>query len=69
MSLREAIVHRVKDKKQEELRDVIEDSIGNAEMTLPGLGVLFEMIWQHSAPEDQQKMVNILHGQLQSSPS
>lgn len=69
MSLREAILHRVRDHGPDELRGVIEDSIGNAEVTLPGLGVLFEIIWQRSAPEDQQRMVEALHGELQKSSS
>jgi small acid-soluble spore protein I (minor) len=69
MSLREAIIKRVEDKNNAELQEVIEDSIGNAEVTLPGLGVLFEIIWQHSADEDRQRMVQTLHDQIQQAPS
>ncbi|THF82770.1 small acid-soluble spore protein SspI [Cohnella fermenti] len=69
MSLREAILHRVRGLNPDELRNVIEDSIGNAEMALPGLGVLFEIIWQHSAPDDQQRMLEALHSQLQQPSS
>jgi small acid-soluble spore protein I (minor) len=61
LNLRQAIVQRMHDKNTDELRDVIEDSIGNVEMTLPGLGVLFEIIWSHSTPGDQMGMVNTLH--------
>ncbi|MBB6734894.1 small acid-soluble spore protein SspI [Cohnella sp. CBP 2801] len=67
MSLREAIIKRVEDKNDAELQEVIQDSIGNAEVTLPGLGVLFEIIWQHSAAEDRQRMVKTLHDQIQNS--
>ncbi|CAM3842877.1 small acid-soluble spore protein SspI [Cohnella lubricantis] len=61
MSLRQAIVHRVENNSNEELREVIEDSVGNAEVTLPGLGVLFEIIWSNSEASEQQRMVDTLH--------
>lgn len=61
MTLRQAIVHRVRDKNKEELKDVIQDSIGNVEATLPGIGVLFEIIWSNSSPEHQERMISTLH--------
>ncbi|WP_313731763.1 small acid-soluble spore protein SspI [Cohnella nanjingensis] len=64
VSLRDAIIMRVQGKSEQEIREVIEDSIGNAEVTLPGLGVLFEIIWSHSQPDIQQQLVTTLHGQL-----
>lgn len=67
ISLREAIVQRVVNNSADELRDVIEDSIGNAEVTLPGLGVLFEIIWQNSPANDQQRMVDTLHQHIHPS--
>ncbi len=69
MSLREAIIHRVADKNGDELREVIEDSIGNAEVTLPGLGVLFEIIWQNSPEEERNRMVDALHRQVHKPAS
>ncbi len=69
ISLREAIVRRVEDKNNDELRDIIEDSIGNAEITLPGLGVLFEIIWQHSPTDEQQRMVDTLYQEIHKPAS
>ncbi|MBB6691383.1 small acid-soluble spore protein SspI [Cohnella xylanilytica] len=69
MSLREAIIHRVEDKNGDELREIIEDSIGNAEVTLPGLGVLFEIIWQNSPEEERNRMVDALHRQVHKDAS
>lgn len=69
LNLRQAIVSRVKDKDEKALRDIIQDSVGNAEVTLPGLGVLFEIIWRDSAEEDRQKMVSALHRHLQGLQS
>ena len=64
MSLRDAIIQRVEGKSKEELRATIEDSIGNAEVTLPGIGVLFEIIWTNSSEEVREQLVDTLHAQI-----
>ncbi|SEC64249.1 small acid-soluble spore protein I (minor) [Paenibacillus sp. GP183] len=64
LSLRQAILLRVNDKTNEELREVIEDSIGGEERVLPGLGVLFEIIWQHCDDETQNGLIETLQGHL-----
>lgn len=61
LNLREAIIKRVQDKSKDELTDIIEDSIGNDERTLPGLGVLFECIWQKSDGTLHEQMIQCLH--------
>jgi len=67
IDLRQAIVQRVQNNSVKELTEVIEDSIGNDERTLPGLGVLFEMIWQQSTEAEHANMVNSLHKHLHHS--
>lgn len=64
LNLRQAIIQRVQDKSVEELFDVIEGSIGNDERALPGLGVLFEIIWRHCEPNTQQTLVSTLEEHL-----
>ncbi|NHN34552.1 small acid-soluble spore protein SspI [Paenibacillus agricola] len=64
LNLRQAIVQRVTDKNNEELFGIIEDSIGGEEQVLPGLGVLFEIIWQHSEENVQAQMVTALKEHL-----
>jgi small acid-soluble spore protein I (minor) len=60
---------RVKDKSNEELNDIIQGSIGADERALPGLGVLFEMIWQDSSASEQSNMVSCLHRHLHAGSS
>lgn len=67
LDLRQAIIRRVQGKSSEELIDVIESSIGSDERSLPGLGVLFEIIWQNSGADVQQQMAATLHDNLQHS--
>lgn len=61
LNLRNAIVHNVQNNTQEELRDTIVDAIQNGEeKMLPGLGVLFEIIWNNSSEEDKKEMLQTL---------
>ncbi|WP_424767113.1 small acid-soluble spore protein SspI [Paenibacillus sp. sgz302251] len=64
IDLRQAIVMRVQDNSAKELSEVIEDSVGADEKALPGLGVLFEMIWQQSTEPEQSRMVDSLYKSL-----
>ena len=68
LDLRQAIVQRVQGKTGEELTEVIESSIDHDERALPGLGVLFEMIWKNSEPTEHNKMVRILYNHLHRVP-
>jgi small acid-soluble spore protein I (minor) len=49
-----------------ELTELVEDSISQGEeKLLPGLGVLFEVIWKNSDPNERQAMIETLHDQVQ----
>ncbi len=65
INLRQAVIQRVQNKSNEELQEIIDDSIGGVEQVLPGLGVLFEIIWQHSDENIQSELVETLKGHLQ----
>ncbi|MBN6887942.1 small acid-soluble spore protein I (minor) [Cytobacillus horneckiae] len=66
LNLRNAILHNVTGNSQDELKDTIVDAIQNGEeKMLPGLGVLFEVIWKHSSEEDKQEMLQTLESGLQ----
>jgi len=67
LDLRQAIVQRVTGKSEPELADVIEGSIGGDDRTLPGLGVLFEIIWQNLDEETRKRLVHVLHEHLAPS--
>ncbi len=64
LNLRQAILLRVQEKDGIELQDIIEGSIDHDERALPGLGVLFEMIWKQSDSGQQSAMVQSLHDHL-----
>ncbi len=65
LNLRNAIMQNVSGNTQAELKDTIVDAIQNGEeKMLPGLGVLFEVIWNHSSEQDKQGMLQTLETSL-----
>lgn len=66
LNLRNAIIQNVSGNSQDELKDTIVDAIqAGEEKMLPGLGVLFEVIWQNASTQDQQEMLELLESGLQ----
>jgi small acid-soluble spore protein I (minor) len=61
LNLRNAIITNVTGNSQDQLKDTILDAIQSGEeKMLPGLGVLFEVIWQHSDQGTQQELLETL---------
>jgi small acid-soluble spore protein I (minor) len=64
LNLRQAILQKVQDQSSEEIAKVIDDSIGGDEKALPGLGVLFEVIWEHSEQDIKRQLSVTLKNNL-----
>ncbi len=65
LNLRNAIIHNVSGNTQAQLEDTIVDAISTGEeKMLPGLGVLFEVIWNNSSEQDKQEMLESLESGL-----
>lgn len=61
LNLRKAILNNIAENDQSQLQATIVDAIQNGEeKMLPGLGVLFELIWQQSAEQEKQEMLDAL---------
>ena len=60
ITLRQAIMMRINGKDANELYEVIQDSVRSQEQALPGLGVLFEVIWENSQEDTRQQLVSTL---------
>lgn len=68
LNLRKAILSNIATNDQEQLEATIVDAIQNGEeKMLPGLGVLFELIWQQSDEQDKQEMVDALEQGVQQA--
>ena len=62
IKIRDYIINNFKDSELSELKSSIEESVKNEdEITLPGLGVMFEILWKHSDKIMRDEILKILH--------
>jgi small acid-soluble spore protein I (minor) len=66
LNLRQAVLTKIQNKSDDELIEVINDSIGGNEQVLPGLGVLFEIIWRNSEEATKQLLAKSLNQHITS---
>ena len=65
LNLRNAIIHNVTGNSQQEPEATIVDAIQSGEeKMLPGLGVLFELIWQKASDDEKHEMLGLLETAL-----
>ena len=65
IDIRKYIKNNFKDIKKEGIKDSITSSINEKEdITLPGLGVFFEILWSSSNDDLQNKILDILYKNL-----
>ncbi len=63
--IRGAVINNIHTMNEQELQELIVDSIQRGEeKLLPGLGVLFEVIWQNSSSNDREEMIDTLRQSL-----
>lgn len=68
LNLRKAVLNNIAENDQNQLEATIVDAIQKGEeKMLPGLGVLFELIWQQSNEQDKQEMINALEQGIKAS--
>lgn len=65
LNLRQAIMYKMQGSDANAVEETITDAISSGqEKTLPGLGVLFEVLWQNSDASSRQEMVSTIAGHL-----
>lgn len=68
LDIRKAILHNIKDNSRDQLEATIVEAIEDGqEKLLPGLGVLFELIWKQSTEQERLEMLEALEKGVQSS--
>lgn len=61
IDIREYIKNNFKDSTSEEIRESIEEAIKKEEnLTLPGLGVLFELLWENNDESNRKDIIDVL---------
>lgn len=65
IDIRKHIISNFKDAEIDEIKASIESSIKeNDEITLPGLGVFFELLWSNSDENSKEYILNTLKNSL-----
>jgi len=66
IKIRDYIINNFKDDNDETIKNAIEESIKEEdEVTLPGMGVFFEIIWQDSSDSEKEKIIQTLKKRFQ----
>lgn len=66
MEIRDYIINNFNDSTKEEIKETIVESIkSNDEVVLPGMGVLFEIVWKNSDLQD--KIIDIIFDSTRKS--
>lgn len=61
INIRKSVLDNLKGSTSNDLKKTIIDAINlNKEITLPGLGVLFERLWQASSEEEKDQILKQL---------
>ncbi len=59
IDIRKSIINNFKDSTLEDIKNSIESSINDKdEITLPGLGVFFELLWENSNENEKNNILN-----------
>lgn len=65
LDIRENIIKNFKGNTKNEIRETIATATsGKDELILPGLGVLFEIVWNELPEEKQDELINIIHNKI-----
>jgi small acid-soluble spore protein I (minor) len=65
LNLRQAIMYKMQGSDANDVAETITDAIDSGqEKTLPGLGVLVEVLWQNSDQSSRQQMVQTIADHL-----
>ena len=65
IDIRKSIKENFKNSGKDDIIDSIEDALKDGdEVTLPGLGVFFELLWKNSSLEDKNFIVNTIQNGL-----
>ncbi|MFC7371328.1 small acid-soluble spore protein SspI [Fictibacillus iocasae] len=61
LNLRKAVLNNVSGNNKQQLQDTIVDAIQSGEeKMLPGLGVLFEVLWNNADEQKKDEMLGIM---------
>jgi small acid-soluble spore protein I (minor) len=65
IDIRKSIIANFKESSKDDIYESIEEAIkDNEEVTLPGLGVFLELLWQNSSKQLKEEIISIISSSL-----
>ena len=65
LSIKDYVLNNFKNDSKEDIKGAIDESINSKdEVTLPGMGVFMEIIWNNATNEMKDEILNILESNL-----
>ncbi len=65
ISIRQHVISNFKDSDTKDIEESIESSVNDKdEVTLPGLGVFFELLWENSSLDERNQILEILKNSI-----
>jgi small acid-soluble spore protein I (minor) len=65
INIRKAVLHNLNNATQDDVRQTINDALArNEEIVLPGLGVMFELLYKSSNDNEKQEIIDKLVANL-----
>ena len=65
INIRKSIMSNFKDSNKHDIFESIENAINDQEeVTLPGLGVFFELLWLNSSKKKKEEIIDIISSSL-----
>ena len=66
IKIRDYIINNFKNDDEETIKRAIDESIKEGdEVTLPGMGVFFEIIWQDASDQERKRILTTLKNRFQ----
>ena len=68
MSIKDYILNNFKNDNKDSIKEAITESINSKdEVTLPGMGVFMEIIWNNATDQMKEEMLTILENNLKNN--
>ncbi|MCM1371006.1 MAG: small acid-soluble spore protein SspI [Clostridium sp.] len=68
INIRKSVIDNFKDSNESEIKESINSSINEKdEITLPGLGVFFEILWSSSDDEHKNYIINTIMNSIKGN--
>ena len=68
IDIRKSIINNFKESSNSDIKESINDSLKDKDdITLPGMGVFFELLWESSSNEEQDNITTLISNKIKEN--